>query len=540
MKILVTTALPYANGDIHMGHLLEYLQADFWVRYLKMKEENEVLFICADDTHGTPIMLSAKKENISPQELIKKNQEKHIQDFNDFDIRFDHYSSTHSEINRKFCHLFYKKMKENNCIELKEVSQAYSVKDKIFLPDRFVRGTCPKCGAKDQYGDSCSECGATYSPLDMKEARSIISGDKPIEKKSKHVFFRLKLFHDFLRKWAKERTSPQVFNKLKEWLEGELKDWNISRDAPYFGFEIPDMDHKYFYVWLDAPLGYISSTEEWCLKNKKNYEDFWCSKESEIIHFIGKDIIYFHTLFWPAMLKNADFNTPTKIFVHGFLTINGEKMSKSKGTFINARTYLNHLSPDYLRFYFACKISSSMEDIDLNFDDFMYKVNSDLIGKIINLGSRVCKMLNKYFDGLLGVVDKEGLKIIQNALKGKEKIFTLYQEREFTKVMKFIRDLADEGNRFLDEKSPWKYIKTDPIKAKPILTSGLNIFRVICILLKPILPSIGEKVEKLFNEKPYTWKSLDHLLEDHKIENYEHLLAKMEVDNIQSILNESK
>ena len=539
-KILVTAALPYANGDIHLGHLVEYLQADFWVRFLKMQENSDVIFLCADDTHGTPIMLRAQKDNIPPEKLITMTQERHIEDFSDFEIKFDHYSSTHSEVNRELCNMIYKKMKENQCLRKRKINQAFSEKDQMFLPDRFIQGNCPQCSAADQYGDSCNECGATYSPLDLKNARSTISGDKVVSRESEHIFFSLKPFQGFLSEWAKEHTSKKVFNKLKEWLEADLKDWDISRDPPYFGFQIPEEDNKYFYVWVDAPIGYITATEEWCRKNKRQYQDYWASDNSEIYHFIGKDIVYFHTLFWPAMLKNADFHTPDFIFVHGFLTINGEKMSKSKGTFISAREYLHFLEPSYLRYYFASKLSSSIDDIDLNLEHFANSVNSDLIGKITNLGSRSIQMLEKHFESTIGKISEENISIIDKIQSKENKIVQYYYQREFTKVIRSVREIAENANQFFDEKAPWKTVKEDEQSAHAVLSTVVNIFRIMIIYLKPVLPSYASKVEKLFQEEPYLWSSAQEKLEDHKLKPFQHLLKRADPVSIQKLIEASK
>ena len=539
-KILVTAALPYANGDIHIGHLVEYLQADFWVRFLKMQENSDVIFLCADDTHGTPIMLKAQRDNISPEELIARIQERHIQDFSDFEIKFDHYSSTNSKINQELCNMIYQKMKENQCLKKKKIKQAFSEKDQMFLPDRFVRGNCPKCSAPDQYGDSCSECGATYSPLELKNAKSVISGDKVISKDSQHIFFSLKPFQEFLRQWAQEHTSKEIFNKLKEWFDDDLRDWDISRDPPYFGFQIPEENDKYFYVWVDAPVGYITATEEWCRKNKRRYQDYWVSEDSEIYHFIGKDIVYFHTLFWPAMLKNAGFHIPNFIFVHGFLTVNGEKMSKSKGTFINAREYLNFLEPSYLRYYFASKLSSSIDDIDLNLDHFIGSVNSNLIGKVTNLGSRSIQMLQKHFESTLGNLAEEGISIIHQARSKEKEIAQFYYQRRFTKAIQLIRGIADQANQYFDEKAPWKTIQEDKQSAQQTLSIVINLFRIIVIYLKPILPAYAIKVERLFQEPPFNWSSAQKNLENHKLRPFEHLLKKVDSKSIQKLLALSK
>ena len=540
-RTLVTAALPYANGDIHLGHLVEYLQADFWVRFLKMQGDQDVVYLCADDTHGTPVMLKAREEKISPRELIDRVREKHIKDFADFEISFDHYSSTNSPINQKFCEEFYHKMQENQHLVKKTVSQAYSEKDKMFLPDRFVVGTCPRCDAPEQYGDSCEECGSTHTPLELKDARSSISGDFVIAKESEHIFFQLETFRTFLKDWVGGHMQPEVCNKLNEWLETSLKSWDISRDAPYFGFPIPGYSDKYFYVWLDAPLGYIAATQEWCSQRSQDYMDYWSlESDAKIYHFIGKDIVYFHALFWPAMLRSAGLKTPDQIFVHGFLTVNGEKMSKSKGTFVSARTYLEHLEPAYLRYYFAGKLNSGIEDIDLNLEHFVSNVNSELIGKITNLGSRSIKMLNKNFQSHLGSLGDAKPAFLKKTQDAGKVISGYYLRRDFSKVIQTIRELSDEANRFFDEKAPWKTIKENKENTHQTVSAVVNAFRLIVIYLKPILPGYSEKVEKLFNENAYTWKDISKLLENHTMNTYSHLLQRLSPEKIEQIIYASK
>ncbi len=536
---MVTAALPYANGDIHLGHLVEYLQADFWVRFLKMyNEDQEIIYLCADDTHGTPIMLKAREEGISPEELIDRFKKRHYKDFNDFEIHFDHYSSTNSESNRELCEEFYIRMKKSDLLETKSVSQAYSEKDKMFLPDRFVIGVCPKCFADDQYGDSCEKCGSTHTPLELKNPRSRISGDAIVAKESKHIFFRLESFREFLKEWVPQHTQIEVYNKLREWLDKPLKDWDISRDTPYFGFPIPGVSGKYFYVWVDAPLCYISATKEWCAQQSRTYLDYWSENcSSEIYHFIGKDIVYFHALFWPAMLKNAKLKTPTKVFVHGFLTVNGEKMSKSKGTFINARTYLDSLEPSYLRYYFASKLSSNIEDIDLNLTNFVSSINAELIGKITNLGSRSMKMLERHFGNILGNLDMVELSLLKEVQAREKDISVHYYNRDFTKVVQVIRDICDDANRFFDKQAPWKKIKTNREEAHEVISTVINIFRLVVIFLTPILPSYSSKVQHFFDEDDYTWKSLYSLQKGNKIHSYTHLLQRLRMDVVKKLVD---
>jgi methionyl-tRNA synthetase len=537
-KILVTSALPYANGDIHIGHLVEYLQTDFWVRFQKMKG-NECLYMCADDTHGTPIMISARTLGITPEELIEKNHRKHINDFSDFEIRFDNYYSTNSPENKEFSEEIYSHMKANNHIETKFIKQLYCEKDEMFLPDRFVVGTCPHCGAGDQYGDSCDKCSTTYSSFELKEPRCAVCQTTPIEKESEHLFFKLNHFKDFLKNWVKGHTSKEVTNKLEEWLKDDLRDWDISRDAPYFGFTIPGQEGKYFYVWVDAPIGYISSTKNWCTRNNRDFKEFWQDPQAKLYHFIGKDIVYFHTLFWPAMLYNAGYKIPDGVFVHGFLTVNGEKMSKSKGTFIKARTYLDHMEPLYLRYYYASKLSAGLDDIDLNFDDFVTRVNAELIGKITNLASRGIQMLNK-LGSVLGTLPDEGKALIRTAREKAGTIADLYENREFNKAIIEIRQLADLANRYFDQQKPWETIKLDPETTRGVLTTVVNLFRIITIFLKPVLPSYCQKVEDLLDEEPYQWDSLQVDLENHRLKPFTHLAKRLSKESVEKMIDASK
>lgn len=537
-KILVTSALPYANGDIHMGHLVEYLQTDFWVRFQKMKG-NDCHYMCADDTHGTPVMISARKQGITPEELIERNHAKHIKDFSEFEIEFDNYYSTNSPENKEFSEEIYSHMLGNGHIESKFITQYYCEKDKMFLPDRFVTGTCPRCSAENQYGDSCDKCGASYSSAEIVNPRCTLCKSEPVEKQSEHLFFKLNHFKDFLKSWVKDHMSKEVANKLEEWLKEDLRDWDISRDAPYFGFPIPGKEGKYFYVWVDAPIGYMSATKNWCKENNRCFDEFWKAGDSRLVHFIGKDIVYFHTLFWPAMLHNAGYKTPDDVFVHGFLTVNGEKMSKSKGTFVNARTYLEHLDPLYLRYYYACKLSSSMDDIDLNFDDFVNRVNSEYIGKITNLASRGVQMLNK-IDSRLGTVPAEGKALIAETQGKAGVIADYYEGRDFGKALVEIRNLADAANRYFDEKKPWEVVKVDAEAGRAILTTVINVFRLITIYLKPVLPSYARKVEALFNEEPYTWESYKQILENHEMNTFEHLAKRVDRKQIDKMVEATK
>lgn len=538
-RIVATGALPYANGPIHIGHLVEYLQVDFWTRFQKMRG-HECLYICADDTHGTPIMVKARELGITPEAYIAQSKAEHVKDFTEFGIEFDHYGSTNDPENKELAEAFYTKMREAGHTEIRDIEQLYCEHDKMFLPDRFVKGVCPVCKSPNQYGDSCDVCGSTYSPTELKDPRCSICGTTPVEKKSSHVFFKLDHFRDFLKGWVPEHTSDEVANKLSEWTAGELRDWDISRDKPYFGFEIPGLKDKYFYVWVDAPIGYISSTWNWCKANGKNLKDYWQDPKVENYHFIGKDIVYFHCLFWPAMLKTAGYNLPREVFVHGMLTVNGEKMSKSKGTSVTARKYLQHLDPMYLRYYYACKINGNLHDVDLNLEDFASRVNSDLIGKITNLGSRGGQMLNKQLESRMGGLTGEAMKLVELTKSKSEEIANHYENRDFGKAITEIRALADEANRYFDEKAPWKLIKENPEATREVLTSILNVFRMLTIYLKPVLPKYADKVSALFNEKSYLWEDSGRVLTNHKISNYEHLAIRIEPAKINQMVEESK
>lgn len=538
-RIIATAGLPYANGEIHIGHLVEYLQADFWTRFQRMRG-HECLYICGDDTHGTPIMVRARSEGRSPEDLIAQSWQEHTADFSAFQIQFDNYGSTHCEENRELASQIYTTFRDKGHTRIKLIDQLYCEHDKMFLPDRFVKGSCPKCRAIDQYGDSCEKCGATFSPADLIDPRCSLCSNKPIIKQSEQVLFKLSDFQTFLQKWVPEHTSKEVYHKMKEWLDGELRDWDISREAPYFGFKIPGFENKYFYVWVDAPIGYIASTLQWCKKNNRKLEDFWQSKKSEIYHFIGKDIINFHTLFWPAMLSTTAFRTPDQVFVHGMLTVNGEKMSKSKGTGIAARTYLKNLDPAYLRYYYACKLSSTLDDLDLNLDDFAQRVNSDMVGKITNLGSRGAQMLTKKLDGVIGDLESRGLALVKNTQAKAELIAQHYEARDFSKALTEVRSLADEANKYFDEMAPWKTVETDPAGTKQVVSAILNVFRLLTIYLKPILPEYAKKVELLFNEQPYTWFDTVKILKNTKINEYIHLMTRMEAEKVKAMVDETK
>ncbi len=537
-KILVTSALPYANGSIHLGHLMEYIQADIWVRFQKLKG-NECVFFCADDTHGSPIMITAKKKGIAPEDLIAEKKIEHLEDFEQFEICFTHYSSTNTEINRELSYKIYHAMREKNHIKTKVIDQMHCEHCQMFLPDRFIKGDCPNCQAKDQYGDSCEKCGFIYTPNELLNPYCVTCNNVPKTKKSEHIFFQLNHFKEFLQEWLESHVSEEMKNKLLEWFSGDLKDWDISRDAPYFGFLVPNYSDKYFYVWIDAPIGYIASTEEW-LRSKsseKNYEHYWKNQAYEIYHFIGKDIIYFHSLFWPAMLNCADLSTPQKIFAHGFLTLEGQKMSKSRKIFINARDYLKSLSPLYLRYYLAAKITPSLSDIDLNLKDFENRINSELVGKITNLPSRAMKLLKNNFNLQVSKMSAAGREMREAMLQQREVLSDNYESRNFLKVVLKIRELAEQSNRYFNEQKPWELVKQDSHQAQMVITDVLNFFRIINIFLTPILPSYSKKVEKLFLEENYTWKHLDYPLEDKALNEYEHLLTRMSKESLSILLN---
>lgn len=549
-KLLVTSALPYANGSIHLGHLVEYIQTDIWVRFQKMSG-NETYYICADDTHGTPIMLKAEEENISPDDLVSKVHDEHANDFKEFNVNFDHFYSTNSPENKKLSESIYNTLKENNKISSKEIDQFYDESKAMFLPDRFIKGSCPKCEAEDQYGDSCEKCGATYSPTELKNPYSVLSGTEPIRKKTLHYFFKLSECEEFLKEWIKNETlQPEAENKLKEWFDMGLQDWDISRDAPYFGFEIPDAPGKYFYVWLDAPIGYMASFKKFAQMNNLSFDEFW-SKDStaELIHFIGKDILYFHALFWPATLNYANYRTPSKIFTHGFLTVNGEKMSKSRGTFITARSYLDHIKdPNFLRYYYATKLNSSMEDLDLNLDDFVAKNNSDLIGKFINIPSRTSGFVSKFFNfelmPLASIKSKDALALLEKIKESKKIIETYYEAREFSKLVKVIIQLVENVNEYISKTEPWKLSKDEAqLKSNSslheICSVCLKSFRMISIFLSPIIPSLSEKIAMFYGEASFNSFALiegDVL----KIEPYKHLLKRIEQESIDLMLSSNK
>jgi len=541
-KMLVTSALPYANGSIHLGHMVEYIQTDIWVRFQKMRGEH-CIFVCADDAHGTPVMLRAQAEKIDPETLVATVRKEHEADFAAFNIGFDNYHSTHSEENRQLAQQIYLTLRDNGHITSRVIKQAYDPVKEMFLPDRFVIGECPKCGAQDQYGDNCEACGATYSPIDLKNPVSAISGATPIEKESEHYFFKLGDFEDMLKTWTHAgHLQEEIANKLDEWFEIGLQEWDISRDSPYFGFEIPDAPGKYFYVWLDAPMGYFASFKNLC--NKRNDLDFdeYLNKDSEteLYHFIGKDIIRFHALFWPAVLAGSGYRTPTAVFAHGFLTVNGQKMSKSRGTFINAGDYLCHLNPEYLRYYFAAKLSHTIDDIDLNLEDFLLRVNSDLVGKLVNIASRCAGFISKRFNGSLGS-DCSEHELYLRFIDAEAHIAKLYETRNFAQAMREIMALADLANQYIDEKKPWVLVKQENAEAEVLVvcTLALNLFKILITYLKPVVPKLAEQVESFLNIEPLTWSNFKTPLVQHAIKKFKPLLTRVEQDKIDAMLNDA-
>ncbi|MBI5612964.1 MAG: methionine--tRNA ligase [Gammaproteobacteria bacterium] len=544
--ILVTSALPYANGPIHIGHLVEYIQTDIWVRFQRLRGQR-CWYVCADDTHGTPIMLRAEQEGVTPEQLIARMHAEHARDFADFGVAFDNYYSTHSPENRALAESIYKRLRDAGHIARRTIQQAYDPVKRMFLPDRFIKGECPRCGAKDQYGDNCEACGATYAPTDLKHPVSVLSGAAPVEKASEHYFFKLGDFEDTLRKYlfpditAARHVQAEVANKLDEWFVAGLKDWDISRDAPYFGFEIPDAPGKFFYVWLDAPIGYMASFQNLCAREHLDFDAFWGKNSTaELFHFIGKDILNFHALFWPALLEGAGYRKPTAIFVHGYLTVNGLKMSKSRGTFIAARTWLNHLDAEYLRYYFAAKLGPRLDDIDLNLDDFSARVNSNLVGKYVNIAARSASFIEKQFGGKLAAVCHRP-ELVKTLQSKSETIAGHYEQREYAEAVREIMALADEANAFVDEMKPWVLAK-DPAQHEllhRVCTTNLNLFRLLTIYLKPVLPRLASEVEKFLNIPALAWADSGTLLTDHAIHPYHHLATRVDPKQVAALLAEA-
>jgi methionyl-tRNA synthetase len=541
-RILVTSALPYANGEIHLGHLLEYIQTDIWVRFQKM-QGNECHYVCADDAHGTPIMLKANEMGIDPEELIAEVSKRHQADFKDFNIEFSQFHSTHSDENRYFSELIYSRLKESGFIKTRVISQAFDPEKEMFLPDRFIKGECPKCGADDQYGDNCEVCGATYSTTELKNARSVVSGAVPVEKDSEHYFFDLPQFEQQLKDWTNAgHLQDEVSNKLAEWFDQGLQQWDISRDKPYFGFKIPGTEDKYFYVWLDAPIGYMASFKKLCDKSDLEFDDFFeKGSDTELYHFIGKDIVYFHALFWPATLIGSNFRTPNAIFAHGFLSVNGQKMSKSRGTFIQARTYLETLNPECLRYYYAYKLSSKIDDIDLNLEDFKQRVNSDLVGKVVNIASRSASFVVKKFDKELSNNCCEQ-ELYDEFVAASSEIAGHYENRNFGQAMRSIMKLADKANQYIDEKKPWQLAKEEGKmqEVHEITSLAINLFRVMMTYLKPVLPEMAEKSEAFLNIDSLNWNDIKSPLLGHQINKFKPLMTRIEDEQIEAMIESSK
>ncbi|WP_044871704.1 methionine--tRNA ligase [Pseudomonas sp. LFM046] len=542
-KILVTSALPYANGSIHLGHMVEYIQTDIWVRFQKMRG-NQAVYVCADDAHGSAIMLRAEKEGITSEQLIDNVRAEHTTDFADFLVDFDNYHSTHSEENRVLSSSIYTKLRDAGHIATRPVTQYFDPDKQMFLADRFIKGTCPKCAAEDQYGDNCEVCGATYSPTELKNPKSAISGATPVLKESLHYFFKLPDFDAMLKEWTRSGAlQDSVANKIAEWLDAGLQEWDISRDAPYFGFEIPDAPGKYFYVWLDAPIGYMASFKNLCARRPElDFDAFW-NKDSkaELYHFIGKDIVNFHALFWPAMLEGAGYRKPTALNVHGYLTVNGQKMSKSRGTFIKARTYLDHLQPEYLRYYYASKLSRSVDDLDLNLDDFVQKVNSDLVGKVVNIASRCAGFIHKGNAGKL-VAENAAPELFADFAAAAPSITDAYENRDFARAMREIMALADRANAWIADKAPWALAKQEGKQAEvqAVCAAGVNLFRQLVIFLKPVLPHLAAAAEQFLNVAPLTWDDHKVLLADHQLNAFNPLMTRIEPAKIEAMIAASK
>lgn len=540
-KMLVTCALPYANGAIHLGHMLEHIQADIWVRFQRMRG-NEVHFVCADDAHGTPIMLNADKLGITPEQLIEKAKADHEADFAGFNISFDNYHSTHSEENRQITTEIYKTLRANGFIKSKVISQLFDPEKNMFLPDRFVKGTCPKCKAEDQYGDNCEVCASTYSPMDLINPRSAVSGSTPVVKESEHFFFDLPSFEGMLKEWTRSGSlQPEIANKMQEWFESGLQQWDISRDAPYFGFEIPDAENKFFYVWLDAPIGYMASFKNLCDRKGINFDEFWKKdSDSELYHFIGKDIVYFHSLFWPAMLEGSGYRKPTNVFAHGYVTVDGAKMSKSRGTFIQASTYLKHIDPECLRYYYAAKLNDRIEDLDFSLDDFVQRVNSDIVNKLVNLASRNAGFIAKRFEGKLAAkLDDETL--FNEFTAQAETIANFYESREFNKAIRAIMELTDKANKYIDDKAPWVIAKEEGKDAElqAVCSMGIELFRVLMSYLKPVLPQLAERAET-FLQAELRWDNIATPLLGHTVAPFKSLFSRLEKKQIDAVIEETK
>ena len=542
--ILVTNALPYANGHLHLGHILEHIQSDIWVRFQRL-QGNNCTYICGEDAHGTSIMLKAEEQGIAPEKLIKQVRVSHELDFKAFNISHDNYHTTHSEENRYYSETIFTRLKEEGLIEEKEIEQLYDTEKGLFLSDRYVKGTCPSCESENQYGDNCEVCSSAYSAVDLINPVSVITDTKPELKKSTHLFFKLSDLKKEINNWLNSaQVVPQAINKLSEWTESEIKDWDISRDAPYFGFEIPEYENKFFYVWLDAPIGYLASHKNYLdkLKKPEDFNYYWDSDSTaELYHFIGKDIMYFHTLFFPAMLLKSNFRQPDGVFIHGFLTVDGEKMSKSRGTFILAKTYHEILDPEYLRYYFAAKLGTGIDDIDLNLEDFQQRTNSDLVGKFINIGSRIANFINKDFNNKLsGALHNDSL--VQEFIDRSAVISEAYEKREFSKAIREIMDLADKANQYIDKMEPWNLIKEEKNKelVQSICTTSLNLFRLLTIMLNPVVPELCSRIYSFLKITEPAWNDMDKLLTNHEIATYKPLLIRIEKEQIENIVLRSK
>ncbi|HAU0183115.1 methionine--tRNA ligase [Legionella pneumophila] len=541
-KMLVTSALPYANGHLHLGHLVEHIQTDIWVRTHKMLGI-QCISVCGDDAHGTPIMLKAEQLGITPEALTAEIKLSHEKDFKAFAIDYDYYHTTHSPENQALATTIFERLQAGGDIVKKTIRQFYDPVKQMFLPDRYVKGTCPKCAAVDQYGDNCEVCGATYSPTDLINPVSVISGASPVEKESEHYFFDLPRYEELLKDWTRKgHLQTEVTNKLSEWFEAGLKQWDISRDAPYFGFPIPGVPDKYFYVWLDAPIGYMASFKKYCDERGVSFDEFWDkASKTELYHFVGKDIVYFHALFWPAMLAASGFRTPTAVYTHGFLTVEGQKMSKSRGTFIEARAYLAHLHPEYLRYYFAAKLNGRVDDLDLNFDDFVNRVNADLVGKVVNIASRCAGFINKRFDNRLSseLIDP---KLYNDLLSAREFVIDAFVSRDYARAIRQIMDCADKVNQYIDANKPWVLAKDESKlnEVHAICTMGINLFRILITYLKPVLPMMAKASEEFLNSEPLHWGSIDKPLLNHRINTFKPLMVRVEKEKIEAMLVQSK
>ena len=542
-KILVTSALPYVNGSPHMGHLVEYIQTDIWVRFQKLRG-HDCIYVCASDSHGTPIMLKARELGITPEELTEGYSREFINDFADFRVEFDNYHTTHSPENEEIVGRMYKALRDSGDIYTRTIEQSYDEKEGMFLPDRFVKGTCPRCKSEDQYGDACEVCGATYAPEDLIDPISVLSGTTPVKRESVHYFFKLSEYEKRLRDWMTvAKLDRNIVSKLDEWFDAGLQDWDISRDAPYFGFRIPGTEDKYFYVWLDAPVGYMASFKHLCDRTDGlEFDDYWkADSDAEVYHFIGKDIMYFHTLFWPAVLKGAGFRTPTSVYAHGFLTVNGQKMSKSRGTFIKARTYLDNLNPEFLRYYYAAKLGPTIEDIDLNLEDFIARVNSDLVGKLINIASRCAGFISKRFDGVLAdkLADED---LFAEFADASETIAEHYEKREYSKAMRLVMALADKANRYIDEHKPWVMAKDEDKlpEVQLVCTQGINMFRSLMVYLSPVIPGVAIDARSFLTEDDWQWQDASSPLLGATLPKFKPLLTRVEVDQVARMLEQSK